>query len=251
MKNRIMPMTNKEAKALDITPEEKREANRNAAFPSRLRALRKQTRLSQKKLAAELQVTTTTIVKFEQGDTVPDAQVLRRMAVFFNVSYDYLFCATDVKTSNVDEKRICQSTGLSETSVRLLNQIRACAADTGPATALHLADMPDYLLDPATAAQLLDTLNRLLEELGDDAIDGRVLEQISEYIHSDHVFEQPNGLYADSVLINLPSGRRKRVSGRAIARDHLESVISGINRLFDENKADSTAPMRYFVKAGQ
>lgn len=105
MAERVMPLSNKEARGMQISPGEFREMNRGAAFPARLRALRAQKGLSQQKLAWAINVTLATVAKFEQGETVPDARVLRNMAGVFGVSYDYLLCATDLKTPDADAVR--------------------------------------------------------------------------------------------------------------------------------------------------
>ena len=56
----------------------------------RLVKLRKELNLSQEELADRLGISLVTMNRYEVGKRVPDADVLTRMAKFFEVSADYL-----------------------------------------------------------------------------------------------------------------------------------------------------------------
>ena len=64
----------------------------------RLKALREARELTQKELAAILDVERTSIGKYELKDITPNAVVLKKMADFFNVSVDYLLGREDQDT---------------------------------------------------------------------------------------------------------------------------------------------------------
>lgn len=53
-------------------------------------SLRKESRMSQSQLAAELKVSPSTIGMYEQGRRIPDIHTLISMARLFGVSLDYL-----------------------------------------------------------------------------------------------------------------------------------------------------------------
>ena len=63
----------------------------------RLRALRESKGLSQQRLAAELNVSQSTISAYEVGDRSPDMDTLITISCYFNVSLDYLAGVSDVR----------------------------------------------------------------------------------------------------------------------------------------------------------
>lgn len=64
---------------------------------TRIKKLREQRWLNQAGLALELNVSQSTISKYESGKRVPDLGILISMANFFHVSLDYLAGLTEVK----------------------------------------------------------------------------------------------------------------------------------------------------------
>lgn len=65
----------------------------------RLANLRENLGLTQKELAAKLNVGRSTISDYEKGTTQPSYDVLIKLADFFDVSLDYLFGRTEIKAS--------------------------------------------------------------------------------------------------------------------------------------------------------
>lgn len=61
----------------------------------RLRELRHQRKISQVRLAMELNVSQNTICRYETGEREADYATLIRIADYFNVSVDYLLGRTD------------------------------------------------------------------------------------------------------------------------------------------------------------
>lgn len=59
-------------------------------FKQQLKALRKERNLTQKQLAEQLGIATSTIIKYEHGDREPNIPNIKRIAAFFNVSVDNL-----------------------------------------------------------------------------------------------------------------------------------------------------------------
>ena len=66
-------------------------------FAQRLRELRKEKRLRQEDIAADLNVSRQTISKYERGDREPDYYMLNKLADYYQVSIDFLFGRTPVK----------------------------------------------------------------------------------------------------------------------------------------------------------
>ncbi len=74
-------------------------------FSDKLRQMRKKMGITQAKLAKKLKVSPSTIGMYEQGRREPDAEMLVKMAKFFDVSVDYLVGASKChrNISNIDE----------------------------------------------------------------------------------------------------------------------------------------------------
>ena len=64
----------------------------------KLKELRKSKRISQQRLAIELNTTQNTISRYERGERQADYQTLIALADYFNVSIDYLLGRTDNPT---------------------------------------------------------------------------------------------------------------------------------------------------------
>lgn len=64
---------------------------------NRIRSLREDKDLSQKDLGIKLGVSASTIGMYEQDRRSPDAEMLLKIANFFNVSTDYLLGKTDIR----------------------------------------------------------------------------------------------------------------------------------------------------------
>ena len=131
MEQLIFPVTKKAAEKNGGTYSS--EKNKNALFPSHLRELRGERGVSQESLARDLGVSKSTIGLYESGDTLPDAQTLRDLAKYFNVSADWLLGLSDYR----DNKRrgiTLEGLGLSEAATEQIASISGAvtaAADFG------------------------------------------------------------------------------------------------------------------------
>ena len=82
-------------------------------FGEKLRALRTDKSLSQEQLAKRLSITKSMISAYENSVRLPSYDVLTKIALFFNVSIDYLFGFT--------ERNYLDITGLTEHQIRALS----------------------------------------------------------------------------------------------------------------------------------
>ena len=64
---------------------------------NRIRDLRKELELSQAQLAAKFNLSQQTISSYENSTREPDTETLKQLAVFFDVSLDYLLGLSDIK----------------------------------------------------------------------------------------------------------------------------------------------------------
>lgn len=92
------------------------------AFPSRLSEIMKERQVSQEKLANALGVKRQTVSLYKTGQSSPNAEQLRKIAEFFEVSTDWLLGrAGSVKAIDVDVRIAAQYTGLSEEATKILH----------------------------------------------------------------------------------------------------------------------------------
>ena len=75
-----------------------------STFGSRLLTLRKNNNLTQKDLADNLSINRSSISKYEKDILLPDCKLLKSLAVFFNVSADYILGISDIKKDLAFEK---------------------------------------------------------------------------------------------------------------------------------------------------
>ena len=68
-------------------------------FGKRMKELRLEKGLTQKQLAEELQITVSTVSRYERGLSERSTKLLIKCAEYFQVSTDYLFGRTDVRKS--------------------------------------------------------------------------------------------------------------------------------------------------------
>lgn len=93
MEQLFFPVTRREAERQGIPFSSVK--NKKAHFPSQLRELRKGKGISQAALAKTLGVSKSTVGLWETGDTLPDAKSVYELAVYFEVSADWLLGLSD------------------------------------------------------------------------------------------------------------------------------------------------------------
>lgn len=74
-------------------------------FHERLKMLRTEKDIRQKELGHVLEYGYTTISNYESGRNEPSIDDLKKIAKFFDVSLDYLLCASDLKRSYQEEQK--------------------------------------------------------------------------------------------------------------------------------------------------
>ena len=84
-------------------------------FSSRLRELRTENRLGQKEVGASLNVSDSSIRKYESGDRTPTPDAIKKLSKLFAVSTDYLLGETNIKESA--DKLIAQNHSLRSNTI--------------------------------------------------------------------------------------------------------------------------------------
>ncbi|WP_373482877.1 helix-turn-helix domain-containing protein [Acetobacterium sp.] len=82
-------------------------------FAMRLRDLMNEFGTTQKNLAEITKITRQAIAQYMEGSVQPNVERLYKIAKYFHVSADYLLGITDQRTSNIDDQKIHEITGLS------------------------------------------------------------------------------------------------------------------------------------------
>lgn len=158
----------------------------------RIRELREAAAETQEDLAKHLDVKRQIISYYENGTRVPNLEHLMLIACHYNTTTDYLLCLSDVTTSNITIKEICDYTGLNEKSINQLYLLKK--ASNGE---FDLENVPEeyleYSLDKSINEQLsvesytIKTKNAItyLNQL----IQSKHLLHISQYAYEWYCFD--------------------------------------------------------------
>lgn len=181
-------------------------------FAKALKALRENAGLSQGELGDVLGCSRGSISFYEQMQRVPDIEILKNICKHFGVSSDYLLGLSDVKSVDPELQAVCEYTGLSENSAKLLHDYKIDI------------DILNFMLENYEIGGLRDIGSYLrfikghkkflIDSLGNFEpfrTDGQIFEQVEEMerkaaptgvysidtLDMDWVFEQ---LYTDDIL---------------------------------------------------
>lgn len=69
----------------------------NNILGKRILSLRESKKISQLELAKLLNISNTTLSQYESGKRIPNDEIKKNIAIYFNVSIDYLLGLTDIK----------------------------------------------------------------------------------------------------------------------------------------------------------
>ena len=132
----------------------------------RIKELRLELHKSLRDVAADLNISYSSISKYERGDQQPSYETLMKMADYFDVTTDYLIGYTDIRTKNIEAKTIAETTGLTLRSIEILSGYQH-NAQRSPENAFDTT--------PAAATIYLSALNQILSS--------DVLENIAHYLY--------------------------------------------------------------------
>lgn len=91
------------------------ETSRLPKFQERFKELRGD--MPQGEFCKKIRISRPTVSLYENGERIPDAEVLRNIAEYCNVSADWLLGLSDIQTANEDMKTAQRVTGLSEKAI--------------------------------------------------------------------------------------------------------------------------------------
>ena len=96
-------------------------------FAERLKLLRSEKGLSQEALAKDLGISKGSLGFYETCKNIPSIEFLYYVSKYFNVSLDYLLGRSEVRTTEIDLKAVCDYTGLTDKAVA---EIRRCCVNS-------------------------------------------------------------------------------------------------------------------------
>lgn len=99
----------------DLSPEVK-------AFSERMKQLREEKNLTRMAVSKDIGVHFNSINEYERG-RVPSLDILKKIKEYYNVSYEYLFSETDVRTNNAEIQAINNKLGLDEEAIEYLETL--------------------------------------------------------------------------------------------------------------------------------
>jgi transcriptional regulator with XRE-family HTH domain len=109
----------------------------NDTFPTRLRQLVKEKGVTQAELASLLGISRQSFSAYCDGNTQPNIENTVKMAEYFGVSVDYLFGLSDIRATDPATKSLCESLGLSDAAVYLLQNDSRVSKVINSLTAQH------------------------------------------------------------------------------------------------------------------
>lgn len=93
------------------------------AFAERMKQLREEKNLTRMAVSKATNIHFNSITEYEKG-RVPSLENLKTLKDYYDVSYEYLFGQTDIKSTNSDIQAIHKETGLSQESISILSNIK-------------------------------------------------------------------------------------------------------------------------------
>ena len=202
----------------------------NEVFPTRLRQIMEERKVSQGTLGDEIGVRRQTVSLYTTGQSKPDTDKLTAIARYFDVSADWLLGISDVETPDADMQAICKITGLTEAAVNCTKLY---------ADAQRFIDADDYNLTvPMRGIQalslLLESRHGILDEL---AI--YFFTDLNEY--KDAVFElsvptgyDDDGNILDEKRVAIPHWFTNK-NLQAMQMLKIQQCLFSINEELDEN----------------
>lgn len=136
----------------------------NDPFPTNLRHLMKEKKITQDVLAQKLGVKNRqSVTGYIDGSTVPTIDKVVSLADFFGVSSDYLLGLSDIRTNDKDLTGVCEYTGLTTDAVWNLRVL----SDKYPQTlSEYLSDIEFilYIAHLGRIREMANEINSFLEE---------------------------------------------------------------------------------------
>jgi len=150
---------------------EEKKGNKFPIFQERFNKLRGE--LSQDDFAKKIGISRPTVGFYENGERLPDALVLKKIAESCNASIDWLLGLTDVETGNADDIAVEKQFGLSVNAIPILREYKENAdifkkyehePDPSEGYKKYGDELSKKYVQGSLAVGQLKMLNRIIEE---------------------------------------------------------------------------------------
>ena len=152
--------------------------NETKTLGQRLYECREKTGMKQADVARALNVQRQQISYYENESRQPDLDRLKELARLYGVSTDFLLGMTDVSSSDLEIKEVCNYTGLSENAVKILHKHSTVSKEIGNDLE-RIVLYNKELVDP----ELLRAVNLIIE----NATNITFYRDFLNYIYSDSI----------------------------------------------------------------
>ena len=156
--------------------------NTKEIFAKRLFELRESRGVSRQELADELEITRSSLEYYEKAKRTPDIGMIAKIAIFFDVSTDYLFGLVDVATTDIKKKEVCEYLGLSEPVVNRLKSYMGVKSKNILNELLVVWELTDFIniieKRREILIELIDIIQRLRREVSKEALEASKIEQL-------------------------------------------------------------------------
>lgn len=207
-------------------------------FPSRLREIMELRGTNQTRLVAKIKddfgitIQRQSISKYMNGQTKPDTDTITTICKALDVSADYLLGLTDKATSDINERAICDYTGLSVKSLRSWRSMIFPAKEIETLSYSQTEFVNELICNPDFMCSLVSFCN-FISEMRNNTEAHSVLDYTSEeYAELDKIEEMLKKYGLDTECIVYAS--RTRAIGEAF---HMHSILSNI---IEKSYADAT-----------
>lgn len=146
---------------------------------------------TQEEVAKKINTSRQNVGNWLNGKSRPDIYALTEISKGFNVSTDYLLGLTDIKSTDTTVQGVCEYTGLNENSVNVLLAYKKIQKYTRN-------------IDVSCKYSLVDTLNCIIEELGEESNIIFSLNNALNYNNSDIEFEEKANNIRDEFYEKFP-----------------------------------------------
>lgn len=181
-------------------------------FPERLSALMKERNVTQEELAHELGIKRQTVSLYKNGQSTPDAAQLKNIAIFFDVSADWLLGLSSKRSPDIDVRKMADTLHLSDIAI--------CT--------LQIMSKPDNLGgDP----EVLFALNAMLEAMAsrDDSSEFTLVD-IANYLKFEPIEEEK---FTDELesFSNIPRDALAHITNEALKAQLLQEIGASLDKI--------------------
>lgn len=204
-----------------------------ATFRERMILLRGD--MTQKAFAEKVGISRPSVANYESGERLPDAYILKNIAQKCNVSADWLLGLSDIVSPNIEIRRICEKTGLSESFISFM------VTDKDYQDSI-LTTIFNYLVNDLT------DFRKLMIQVSNyyDAVIARETEQLLEADHPLFMIRRKLRRQGLGVVTSKENVRYKRASVSEFFERMLDSSVNAmsVSEKINDNLRESDAPIR-------